>query len=113
MRAWAELVRMTKNYGPAQVARATGLTRSTLTKLGAGQSIRTKKRPTDLLLDAKRFEFRLARVDLERRKKLRELQEAIFQEGGLRAAARKLGVDPSNLAKQLNRLRQAGRGGLR
>lgn len=82
-------------HGAKPVADATGLTRSLVDKICGGTFVRTKV-PHDKILSAlQRLAFDRSRRDREERARFEVWERTIEREGGVRAAARKLGVDPS------------------
>jgi hypothetical protein len=77
------------------------LTRSAVAKLRAGQNVLTKVAHHRIGRGLQQLTRTRAREQSERRMMLTSYREAVEQEGGIRAAARALGIDPSNLAKAL------------
>jgi hypothetical protein len=100
----ARLAGYAKRFGDSAVARATGLSRAAVSRVRQGHPLRRRRSAGALgrglgLLDSAADE---ARARLER------LETAIAEHGSLRAAARSLGMDPSNLSKALRRGRRIG-----
>ena len=102
-KTFGEIIQLARHFGEKPIADATGLPRSTVRKVASGQSVRTKVAPAELHRRLQLFLHRKAREQAEQHRKIRELQEAVIREGGVRKAARKLGLDPSNLSKVVRR----------
>ena len=88
-------------FGKANVARVTGISRATLSKIERGKAATTPV-PLDCVI--------AAIAELNRGRSLRErendaerarLKALVLEYGGLRKLARAVGVDPSNLSKRL------------
>lgn len=91
-------------FGPCAVADATGVSRSTLAKIERGQPATTNV-PHDRIIAV------IGELTRGRSQKLREadverarLNALVLEFGGLRKAAKAIGVDPSNLSKRLRRV---------
>lgn len=102
-KAFGEIIGLVRQFGEKPIADAAGLPRSTIRKIAALQSVRTKVAPAEIHRRLQLFLHRRAREQAERHEKMRELQEAVIREGGVRKAARKLEIDPSNLSKAIRR----------
>lgn len=92
-------------HGTKPVSDATGLARSTIDRVCAGTSVRTKIPHDRINAALQRLALERSRRDRERRAQVREWERVVISEGGIRTAARRLGLDPSNLAKAISRLR--------
>jgi hypothetical protein len=108
-RVFCDVASAAAAFGDAAVARATGLTRAAVAGLRNGAVIKTRtslsKIETGLraLRDAADQAGQVEEVEIE------SLRFAVAEHKGVRAAARALGIDPSNLAKRL-RVRTEQRG---
>ncbi len=88
--------------GKTKVAAATGISRVTLNKIERGEGATTA---VPLGRVHRALEKLMADRSATERERLRQratLIEMVSREGGIRAAARKLGVDASNLRRRLN-----------
>jgi hypothetical protein len=97
----SELEPMISRWGMASCARAIGVSAATLGSVVKGServSERSLQRIAARLPDAKRL---FGRVDDQRRAKISRLR-LLVKQVGLRAAARDLGLNPSNLRRKLN-----------
>jgi hypothetical protein len=90
-----------KIYGRAAVARETGIPRSAVVKICTGVFVQVRARPAAVRSGLWRLERISAKLRAEQVSERRELSRVIEREGGIRAAARALGVDASNLSKRL------------
>jgi hypothetical protein len=94
-------------FGKSAVAEATGISRTTAAKIEAGRWATTPVPHHEIFAGVDKLRAdRSAKSEARARKKAERVL-AVEQEGGIRPAARKLGVDPSNLSKEVQRLRQA------
>lgn len=98
-------------HGAKPVADATGLARGTIATIVGGAFVRTKVPHERISAGLQRLALERSRRDRNRRARLEAWEGTINAEGGIRAAARRLGLDPSNLAKAISRYRDetAGR----
>jgi hypothetical protein len=88
-------------FGSLVVSEATGVPRSTLAKVTQGAPAITKVPHYVITQKLKGLWSRHGAELDERQARLRYLRQVVDDEGGIRPAARKLGTDPSNLAKAI------------
>jgi len=87
------------------VADATGLARSLVDKISAGIFVHTKVPHDQIQAGLRRLTFERLGRNREQSRKVEAFERAIKAEGGVRAAAIKLGEDPSNMLKAIARFR--------
>ena len=92
-------------HGAKPVADATGLARSLVDRICGGSFVRTKVSHDRIQAGLQRLALDRSRRDRERKARIELWERKIEIEGGIRAAARELGVDPSNMAKEIARFR--------
>lgn len=99
----ADLADAMRCHGAKAVADATQLSRSTIAKIAAGSSVRVKQCPARVRRQLAMLSAASATRRSDRDDAVNRLRAAVVEHGGIRAAARALSVDPSNLAKRLKR----------
>jgi hypothetical protein len=88
-------------HGNSAVARATGISRGTLSKISRGGEARTNVAPARIIEALKQIGLlRSAALEAQEAERA-QLIRLVATEGGVRPAARRLNLDPSNLAKKL------------
>lgn len=87
-------------FGAKAVADATGISRGAVTKIAAGETVRIKVPPARVAAGLDMLRLKKAEEVATRETKRADLEAAIEREGGVRPAARALGLDPSNLSKR-------------
>jgi hypothetical protein len=95
----AQLVEYARDFGDSAVSRATGISRASVAKLRAGGVIPAH-------YNGQRVRIDLMQLDQLRKRRASDavaLKAAVNALGGIRPAARALGLDPSNLSKRLRR----------
>ena len=100
---YTEIRMAARIHGKKPVADATGLARSLVDTICAGGFVRTKVPHDRIQAALQGLAFDRSRRDRERRAEIEMWEQTIEAEGGLRIAAKKLGVDPSNMAKAIAR----------
>ncbi len=93
-------------HGAKPVADATGLARSIIAKICAGTFVRTKVPHEKIHAALQRLIFERLKRDRENRARVEMWERTILAEGGLRAAGRVLGLDPSNMSKAIRDFRK-------
>jgi hypothetical protein len=88
-------------FGKLAVSEATGIARSTLAKIESGKWTTTRVPYHQALRGLDRLRSGRARQAADRQRTRAQLAAAVTREGGIRPAARMLGLDPSNLSKFL------------
>lgn len=104
-RVFIEVRQAISVFGVKPVADALKLTRSSVAKIADGEAITIKTPLPEVRCRLQLFQIRKAREHEASRRRETEAREAVARTGSIRAAARELGVDPSNLAKLLRRSR--------
>lgn len=102
---YTEIRMAVRVHGAKPVSDATGLARTTIDKVCDGQFVRTKVSHESIKAGLQHLALDLSRRNRERRLKLERWERAIEEAGGIRAAAKKLGMDFSNLSKAMVRYR--------
>jgi len=90
-------------FGAVAVAEATGVPRSALAKVARGWPATTRVPHYVIVANLKALWAKRQAEQGRRQDQLQQLRDVVEAEGGVRAAARKLGIDPSNLSKHLRR----------
>jgi len=98
-------------FGKASVAKATGVSRNTLAKIERGERAATNVDPARIMEALGRLTKYRSLAKKAEDAELARLKMIVANEGGIRPAARSLGVDPSNLAKKLNLTRRKSQNG--
>lgn len=88
-------------FGAVAVAEATGVPRSALAKVVRGLPTTTRVPHYVIVAKLKTLWAKHSADEGRRQDQLQRWREIVAAEGSIRAAARKLGIDPSNLAKAL------------
>lgn len=99
-RLYADIREAAKVHKQSAVARECGLARSVVAKLCRGEFVESKVRPGQVRSGILRLAKIAAKKQADRERRRGEISRIIEEEGGVRAAARKLGVDASNLSKK-------------
>jgi hypothetical protein len=99
----ADLAKAAAKFGDAAVARAVGLSRSTVAKLRNGRAKFIRNQPPGIREGLRGLETMEQDIASREAAGLRGFQEAIERHGSLRAAASALGLDPSNLRRRMRR----------
>jgi hypothetical protein len=86
-------------YGKKPVADATGISRGALAKMAAGETPNVRTTNARIQAGLRALKHAHSRVENQRNDRVRQLREAVEVWGGVRKAALKLGMDPSNLSK--------------
>jgi hypothetical protein len=102
-RAHRRLSRAIDEFGKSAVAEATGISRTTAAKIEGGRWATTPIPHHQILAGLDELRAVRSAMSHARERKRAELVRVVEQEGGIRPAARKLGVDPSNLSKKVRR----------
>ena len=93
-----------EEFGKAKVSEATGIDRRTLAKVGRGEQATSPVAHHAIAAAlVKLWEYRSAKRAANE-KRIAELAVIAKREGGIRPAARELGMDPSNLFKMMRKL---------
>ncbi len=88
-------------HGVKPVADAIGLTRSAVSRLAVGENVHTKVPHYKIARGLDNLEQARGARTAKRERSLEELRAGVCEHGGVRAAARHLGIDHSNLAARL------------
>jgi hypothetical protein len=96
-----------EEFGKAKVSEATGIDRRTLAKVGRGEQAATAVGHHTIATALGRlWEDRFAKRAANERRNA-ELEVIVNREGGIRPAARALGIDPSNLLRSLRQIKRS------
>lgn len=90
-------------FGALAVSEATGVPRSTLAKVVRGFATATRVPHYVIAQKLKALWANRAAEAEKQQARLRLWKDAVEAEGGIRSAARRLGIDPSNLAKAIRK----------
>lgn len=96
-----------QSFGDAAVGRAIGLPRSTVAKLRADRLRWIRQQPPGIREGLKALQTMADEAAAREDATVAKFRDAIRRHGSLRAAARALGVDPSNMSKRLRRSSEA------
>ena len=87
------------DFGALAVSKVTGISRGALAQIAAGKTLKVRSTNARIDVGLRQLELTRSRADADRDDRVRQLCEAVEIWGGVRKAARKLGMDPSNLSK--------------
>lgn len=104
--AFAALSEAVAAFGALAVSDATGVSRSTLAKLARGEATTTTVPHYVIAAKLKALWVKHQARHEGQRARLLYWASVVQEEGGIRAAARRLGMDPSNLSKALLAFRE-------
>lgn len=101
--AFDELRSAIAAFGKSAVAAATGVSRGTLAKIERGEPPTTNVSPDRIIAGIRELNQGRSRKAREADMERARLRGLVLKHGGLRKAAKAIGVDPSNLSKRLRR----------
>lgn len=102
---YTEIRMATRIHGAKPVADATGLARSVVDNICSGMFVRTKVPHEKIQAALQRLIFERLKRERDNRRRIEMWEHTIRAEGGVRAAARMLGLDPSNMSKAIQKFR--------